>query len=138
MGSSNVSPISCSLKESLLQSLTMSISSSPTQGYILSIVGGRMVSARQGVFPVNGQQLMMQVDSLTCSMTGMTVNSNEEKMETGDQEPLQQKCYQQPELKQQQQQEQQQQGPDCQRERGGLLKNPDKEVLSGPRCALWI
>ena len=66
--------------------------------HVLTVVGGRVVSSSHGQFPVNGQQLMMQLDSLTCAMTDMAV-STEEEMETAsnqtEEELLQQRLYQQ-------------------------------------------
>ena len=56
-------------------------------------MGGKVVSSSQRQFPVNGQQLMMQLETMTSAMTDMTVTSYEEKMETGDQECLQQNQY---------------------------------------------
>jgi hypothetical protein len=50
----------------------------PVSGY--TVVGGRIVAYSQGHFPVNGQQLMMQLDSLTSLMMDMNV-SMEDKME---------------------------------------------------------
>merc|ERR1712233_64877 len=42
------------------------------QSTVLTVVGGRMVS-RAAPMPLNGQQLMMQLDGLTSAMTGMSV-----------------------------------------------------------------
>merc|ERR1712172_421372 len=42
------------------------------QSTILTVVGGRMIS-RSAPMPLNGQQLMMQLDGLTSAMTGMSV-----------------------------------------------------------------
>merc|ERR1712212_1385983 len=44
------------------------------QSTILTVVGGRMVS-RAAPMPLNGQQLMMQLDGLTSAMTGMSVQN---------------------------------------------------------------
>ena len=59
------------------------------QEHVLTVVRGRIVAASQ--VPVNGQQLMMQVDNMTSAMTDMMVTSSEEKMDTdiADQEYLQ-------------------------------------------------
>eukprot|EP00090_Calanus_glacialis_P002020 TRINITY_DN11519_c0_g1_i2.p1 TRINITY_DN11519_c0_g1~~TRINITY_DN11519_c0_g1_i2.p1 ORF type:complete len:150 (-),score=49.72 TRINITY_DN11519_c0_g1_i2:65-514(-) len=43
-----------------------------------TVVGGRIVASSQGQFPVNGQQLMMQLDSLTSSMMEMNVSMDDE------------------------------------------------------------
>jgi len=55
---------------------------------VLSVVGGRMVSQGQASphYKVTGQQLMMQLDSLTCAMTDMCVQ--EETMEADDSEEV--------------------------------------------------
>jgi len=47
------------------------------QPNILTVVGGRVIS-RAAPMPLNGQQLMMQLDSMTSAMTGLAV---EEEME---------------------------------------------------------
>ena len=50
---------------------------------VLSVVGGRVGASScssNAPFHINGQQLMMQLDSLTSAMTDMVV-SNEEEME---------------------------------------------------------
>ena len=69
----------------------------PMGHQILTVVGGRVVSSSHGQFPINGQQLMMQLDSLTCAMTDMAVTTDEE-METAsnlsEKELLQQQLYQ--------------------------------------------
>merc|ERR1712001_141028 len=62
------------------------------QSTILTVVGGRMVS-RSAPMPLNGQQLMMQLDGLTSAMTGMSVQ--EEAMESTEEEddsPYSQTC----------------------------------------------
>merc|ERR1711936_996283 len=62
------------------------------QSTVLSVVGGRMVS-RSAPMPLNGQQLMMQLDGLTSAMTGMSVQ--EEAMESTEEEddsPYSQTC----------------------------------------------
>eukprot|EP00092_Neocalanus_flemingeri_P014884 GFUD01016075.1.p1 GENE.GFUD01016075.1~~GFUD01016075.1.p1 ORF type:complete len:159 (-),score=60.09 GFUD01016075.1:142-618(-) len=135
----------------------------PTMGQVLTVVGGRVVS-RNSQFPINGQQLMMQVDSLTCAMTDMTVTTEEGMEETSnetEQGILQQKLYQQQQqlLQHQQQVEhlrqlqleqqgrlQQQQIPICghndQKEGGRLIPNSDKptmstmSTISTSRCAM--
>ena len=44
----------------------------------LTVVGGRVVASSQASqFPVNGQQLMMQLDNLTNAMMGMNVTMEE-------------------------------------------------------------
>merc|ERR1712192_81637 len=50
---------------------------------ILTVVGGRMIS-RSAPMPLNGQQLMMQLDGLTSAMTGMSVQ--EEAMESSEED----------------------------------------------------
>jgi len=61
------------------------------QSTILTVVGGRMVS-RSAPMPLNGQQLMMQLDGLTSAMTGMSVQ--EEPMESAEEDdsPYSQTC----------------------------------------------
>jgi len=61
------------------------------QSTILTVVGGRMVS-RSSPMPLNGQQLMMQLDGLTSAMTGMSVQ--EEAMESAEEDdsPYSQSC----------------------------------------------
>merc|ERR1711936_924301 len=62
------------------------------QSTVLSVVGGRMVS-RSAPMPLNGQQLMMQLDGLSSAMTGMSVQ--EEAMESTEEEddsPYSQTC----------------------------------------------
>merc|ERR1712192_256067 len=58
---------------------------------ILTVVGGRMIS-RSAPMPLNGQQLMMQLDGLTSAMTGMSVQ--EEAMESSEEDdsPYSQSC----------------------------------------------
>merc|ERR1711936_601277 len=53
------------------------------QSTVLTVVGGRMVS-RSAPMPLNGQQLMMQLDGLTSAMTGMSVQ--EEAMESAEED----------------------------------------------------
>jgi hypothetical protein len=48
----------------------------PTSSY--TVVGSRIVASSQGQFPVNGQQLMMQLDSITSSMMDMNVSMEDE------------------------------------------------------------
>ena len=50
----------------------------PVSSY--KVVGGRIVVSSQGQSPGNGQQLMMQLDSLTSAMMDMNV-SMEDRME---------------------------------------------------------
>ena len=50
-----------------------------------TVVGGRIVASSQGHFPVNGQQLMMQLDSMTSAMMNMDVSMKEEMEEETDQ-----------------------------------------------------
>merc|ERR1712061_187757 len=61
------------------------------QSTVLTVVGGRMVS-RSAPMPLNGQQLMMQLDGLTSAMTGMSVQ--EEAMESAEEDdsPYSQTC----------------------------------------------
>merc|ERR1711874_37953 len=62
------------------------------QSTVLTVVGGRMVS-RSAPMPLDGQQLMMQLDGLTSAMTGMSVQ--EEAMESTEEEddsPYSQTC----------------------------------------------
>merc|ERR1712108_18468 len=61
------------------------------QSTILTVVGGGMVS-RSAPMPLNGQQLMMQLDGLTSAMTGMSVQ--EEAMESAEEDdsPYSQTC----------------------------------------------
>merc|ERR1712181_52949 len=61
------------------------------QSTILTVVGGRMIS-RSAPMPLNGQQLMMQLDGLTSAMTGMSVQ--EEAMESSEEDdsPYSQSC----------------------------------------------
>ena len=42
------------------------------------VVGGRTIISSPGHIPVNGQQLMMQLDSLTSSMMDMNVSMEDE------------------------------------------------------------
>eukprot|EP00092_Neocalanus_flemingeri_P089353 GFUD01113063.1.p1 GENE.GFUD01113063.1~~GFUD01113063.1.p1 ORF type:complete len:177 (+),score=68.98 GFUD01113063.1:50-580(+) len=59
---------------------------------VLTVVSGRVVTScsSNGQFPLNGQQLMMQLDSLTSSMMDMAVNTEEVEMEEVDEENIQQ------------------------------------------------
>merc|ERR1712010_142639 len=61
------------------------------QSTVLTVVGGRMVS-RAAPMPLNGQQLMMQLDGLTSAMSGMSVQ--EEAMESAEEDdsPYSQTC----------------------------------------------
>merc|ERR1712192_168239 len=61
------------------------------QSTILTVVGGRMIS-RSAPMPLNGQQLMMQLDGLTSAMTDMSVQ--EEAMESSEEDdsPYSQSC----------------------------------------------
>merc|ERR1712181_117788 len=61
------------------------------QSTILTVVEGRMIS-RSAPMPLNGQQLMMQLDGLTSAMTGMSVQ--EEAMESSEEDdsPYSQSC----------------------------------------------
>eukprot|EP00092_Neocalanus_flemingeri_P002690 GFUD01002880.1.p1 GENE.GFUD01002880.1~~GFUD01002880.1.p1 ORF type:complete len:148 (-),score=59.79 GFUD01002880.1:88-531(-) len=50
-------------------------------GQVLTVVGGRVMAGSYSSnvpFALNGQQLMMQLDSLTSAMTDMTVTQEEE------------------------------------------------------------
>ena len=66
----------------------MNIQPSSDQGVlpghqVLTVVGGKIISSSfssHGKFPVNGQQLMMQLDSLTSCMMDMVVTSEEVEM----------------------------------------------------------
>jgi len=51
----------------------------PQSAPTMSCVGGKMVMSQQQ-FPVNGQQLQMQLDQLTSAMTDITVNDDEMEM----------------------------------------------------------
>merc|ERR1712038_1208169 len=53
------------------------------QSTIFTVVGGRMVSSGSPM-PLNGQQLMMQLDGITSAMTGMSVQ--EEAMDSSTSE----------------------------------------------------
>merc|ERR1712181_92500 len=61
------------------------------QSTILTVVEGRMIS-RSAPMPLNGQQLMMQLDGLTSAMTSMSVQ--EEAMESSEEDdsPYSQSC----------------------------------------------
>ena len=58
-------------------------------------------------YPINGQQLIMQLDSLTSSLMDMSVTTDERNMETEQTHQQQQILLQQQILKSQQQQQQQ-------------------------------
>ena len=58
-------------------------------------------------YPINGQQLIMQLDSLTSSLMDMSVTTDEGNMETEQTHQQQQIMLQQQILKSQQQQQQQ-------------------------------
>ena len=98
---------------------------------VLTVVGGRLVLTKgeinfnkvttwtpcflvsspmsSGVsYPINGQQLMMQLDSLTSSLMDMAVTTDEGNMET-EQSQQQQHILAQQQIIQAQQQQQQQQ-----------------------------
>ena len=47
---------------------------------VLTVVGGKVITSysSNGQFPLNGQQLMMQLDSLTGAMTDMAVTTKDE------------------------------------------------------------
>merc|ERR1719370_1871573 len=47
-----------------------------------TVGGGRIVASSQSNFPVNGQQLMMQVDSLTSAMMDMNVTMEDDMEDT--------------------------------------------------------
>merc|ERR1712243_149635 len=50
-----------------------------------TVVGGRIVASSQGHFPVNGQKLMMKLESMTSAMMNMDVSMEEEMEEETDQ-----------------------------------------------------
>eukprot|EP00092_Neocalanus_flemingeri_P102959 GFUD01131697.1.p1 GENE.GFUD01131697.1~~GFUD01131697.1.p1 ORF type:complete len:194 (-),score=76.22 GFUD01131697.1:167-748(-) len=58
---------------------------------VLTVVGGRVITScsSNGQFHLNGQQLMMQLDSLTSSMMDMAVNTEEVEMEEVNEENIQ-------------------------------------------------
>merc|ERR1712106_392902 len=78
-----------------------------------TVVGGRIVASSQGHFPLNGQQLMMQLDSLTSAMMDMDVSMEEEmEAETAQSGQIQQLAGDKPapddlQIKHQQQEQQQ-------------------------------
>merc|ERR1711934_1061453 len=97
---------------------------------VLTVVGGRMVLTKgtspmsSGTsYPVNGQQLMMQLDSVTSSLMDMAVSTEEGSMET---EQSQQQI-----ISAQQQQQQQQH----QRQQQKFLRNTAYQ--SHQKCVLW-
>merc|ERR1712080_660634 len=57
-----------------------------TGGQVLTIVGGRVVSrgsmSSGNQFPINGQQLMMQLESISSALGDLTVTPGETHMET--------------------------------------------------------
>merc|ERR1712047_170208 len=55
------------------------------QSTIFTVVGGRMVSSGSPI-PLNGQQLMMQLDGITSAMTGMSVQEEEMDSSTSEEE----------------------------------------------------
>merc|ERR1712172_447101 len=61
------------------------------QSTILTVVGGRMIS-RSAPMPLNGQQLMMQLDGLTSAMTGMSVQEEAIESSEEDDSPYSQSC----------------------------------------------
>merc|ERR1711936_1278432 len=61
------------------------------QSTVLTVVGGRMVS-RSAPMPLNGQQLMMQLDGLTSAMTGMSVQEEAMQSAEEDDSPYSQSC----------------------------------------------
>merc|ERR1712215_616212 len=56
----------------------------PSPVFSLTVVGGKVVATSQGQFPVNGQQLMMQVDRLTSAMMDMQMDRDEDMQEAND------------------------------------------------------
>merc|ERR1712150_71060 len=97
----------------------------------MGVVGGRMVLTKvsspmsSGVsYPVNGQQLMMQLDSLTSSLMDMAVTTDEGNTETEQSQQQQHILAQQQIIQAQQQQQQQQQSV------GNINQLPQK-------CILW-
>merc|ERR1711988_179003 len=55
------------------------------QSTIFTVVGGRMVSSGSPM-PLNGQQLMMQLDGITSAMTGMSVQEETMDSSTSEEE----------------------------------------------------
>merc|ERR1711953_83350 len=55
------------------------------QSTIFTVVGGRMVSSGSPM-PLNGQQLMMQMDGITSAMTGMSVQEEAMDSSTSEEE----------------------------------------------------
>merc|ERR1712055_581312 len=55
------------------------------QSTVLTVVGGRMVSSGSPM-PLNGQQLMMQLDGITSAMTGMSVQEEAMDSSTSEEE----------------------------------------------------
>merc|ERR1712126_300765 len=55
------------------------------QSTIFNVVGGRMVSSGSPM-PLNGQQLMMQLDGITSAMTGMSVQEEAMDSSTSEEE----------------------------------------------------
>merc|ERR1712088_1459 len=55
------------------------------QSTIFTVVGGRMVSSGS-LMPLNGQQLMMQLDGITSAMTGMSVQEEAMDSSTSEEE----------------------------------------------------
>merc|ERR1711944_147663 len=55
------------------------------QSTIFTVVGGRMVSSGSPM-PLNGQQLMMQLDGITSAMTGMSVQEEAMDSSTSEEE----------------------------------------------------
>merc|ERR1712133_156963 len=55
------------------------------QSTIFTVVGGRMVSSGSPM-PLNGQQLMMQLDGITSAMTGMSVHEEAMDSSTSEEE----------------------------------------------------
>merc|ERR1711887_469979 len=53
----------------------------PSPVFSLTVVGGKVVATSQGQFPVNGQQLTMQVDRLTSAMMDMQMDKDEDMQE---------------------------------------------------------
>merc|ERR1712126_205594 len=57
-----------------------------TQGQVVTIVGGRVVTrgsmSSGNQFPINGQQLMMQLESISSALGDLTVTPGETRMDT--------------------------------------------------------
>merc|ERR1711872_79999 len=65
-----------------------------TDGSVMGIVGGKLVQPSYSSnlsFPLNGQQLMMQLDNLTSSMMEMAVSQDTEMEEVMDDQTLENK-----------------------------------------------